>query len=146
MSCATVATSSARLSNSVAPQPLLSPPSPAFAHLVLATMHQCLLIPELSFLIAENCTVAHNWVWTAKEYCPEDKEGLKTLCALARTCRALLKPALNVMWYRQHTLAHLFKCLPEDLWELKHEFGLPEGIALVSRVDPFSLELDYGPT
>ena len=89
-------------------------------------MHRCLLIPELSSQISEYCTQLQD-VSSAI-----DRDDLRTLFALARTCRALLTPALDVMWYRQHTLVHLFKCLPGDLWELTTSASLPQRKELVS--------------
>ena len=70
-----------------------------------------------------------------------DRDDLRTLFALARTCRALLTPALDVMWYRQHTLVHLFKCLPGDLWELTTSASLPQRKELVSCHLSLSLDL-----
>lgn len=43
---------------------------------------------------------------------------LGTVYALARTCRTLQGPALDVIWYYQFGLQNLVKCMPEDLWEI----------------------------
>ena len=80
-------------------------------------MHKCLLVSELVHTIAEACTRPHD----SEEREEGEREDLRTLNALARTCRAFLNPALDVMWHRQDTLAHLVKCLPEDLWELTND-------------------------
>ena len=42
--------------------------------------------------------------------------SVQDLSSLARTCRALLDPALDVLWYHQRSLTNLVKCLPDDLW------------------------------
>ncbi|KAF9467213.1 hypothetical protein BDZ94DRAFT_1249858 [Collybia nuda] len=44
--------------------------------------------------------------------------GSMTLAALARTCKAFSEPALNVLWYRQPSLAPLLNCLPVDCYQV----------------------------
>ncbi|KIJ69468.1 hypothetical protein HYDPIDRAFT_106090 [Hydnomerulius pinastri MD-312] len=39
-----------------------------------------------------------------------------SLAGLARTCRALHKPALDVLWKELPDMTPLIKCLPRDLW------------------------------
>ncbi|KAI0351986.1 hypothetical protein OH77DRAFT_828785 [Trametes cingulata] len=43
---------------------------------------------------------------------------LRTVYALALTCRAFLEPALDQLWRRQLTLFNLAKTLPRDSWKL----------------------------
>lgn len=72
-------------------------------------MHQCLLLPELARRIVKECILVHDVEALA------DKEGLRTLNNLSRTCYALSEPALDMMWYRLDELQHAIKCLPSDL-------------------------------
>ena len=44
------------------------------------------------------------------------KDARKSLASLARTCRALQKPALDALWAELPSLAPLIRCLPQDLW------------------------------
>ena len=76
-------------------------------------MHRCWEIGEIVIGIVEVCQPEKTGRYTA-----HDKEGLRTLCSLARTCRSLERYALDALWYRQHSLAPLVKCLPDDLWVL----------------------------
>lgn len=75
-----------------------------------STMHQCLLIDELAARIAEAC---------APGYRDASQKGkrpsLQTLCSLARTCRALHDPALDVIWYYQLGLQNLQSFVPAGL-------------------------------
>ena len=71
-------------------------------------MHPCLLVAEVMGRIAEEST-------SPRSTGPQD-DGLRTLYALARTCRAFLEPALDSLWYEQYTLMHAVKCLPGELW------------------------------
>lgn len=86
-------------------------------------------MPELASRIVEECT------WTPKILAAADKEGLRTLYSLARTCHTLLEPALDMIWYRQDTLAHVIKTLPDDLWVMAevNVAGLVAYKELVSR-------------
>lgn len=43
-------------------------------------------------------------------------EGMRDVCALARTCRAIQEPTLDIVWYRQSTFVHVLRRLPPDLW------------------------------
>ncbi|KAJ7035788.1 hypothetical protein C8F04DRAFT_1097364 [Mycena alexandri] len=38
------------------------------------------------------------------------------LARLARTCKTLSEPALDVLWTFQGTVFNVLKCLPRDLW------------------------------
>ncbi|KAJ6616339.1 hypothetical protein B0H10DRAFT_2037589 [Mycena sp. CBHHK59/15] len=42
----------------------------------------------------------------------------KSVVSLARTCRVLQSPALDILWGFQETIVNLLKCMPADLWEL----------------------------
>lgn len=77
-------------------------------------MHHCLYVPELASRIAEACAPYYRDVCTEATRMPE----LGTVYALARTCRTLQGPALDVIWYYQFGLQNLVKCMPEDLWEI----------------------------
>ena len=82
-------------------------------------MHRCLLVPELAIKIAEECVTWPNPnVIDPNTDGADLKEALGTLNSLSRTCQALVKPALDAMWYQQNTLSHLLRCLPDDLWEM----------------------------
>ena len=76
-------------------------------------MHQCWLIAEFAIRIVD-CVAT------------DDKGGRSALHALATTCRALQEPALDFLWYKQNTLSHLIRCLPEDLWAVKDGIGFNE--------------------
>lgn len=70
--------------------------------------------------IAEECA-------EMDEYTPKiNKDGMKTLSALARTCSVLSEPALDLLWYRQNTLGRLVRRLPTELWALKMQPGCSE--------------------
>ena len=75
-------------------------------------MHACLLIPDLIAKIAEACAPRY------RDRSPfrDDESGMRTLCALARTCRALQGPALDVIWYHQINLNNLISLMPDGFW------------------------------
>ena len=79
-------------------------------------MHHCLLVAELAQRVAEACAPDYKSIPTNKPF--RRPIGFNTLCALARTCRALQDPALDVIWYHQRGLEHLIDLLPEDVWEV----------------------------
>jgi len=71
------------------------------------SMHDCLLIAELQTKILE--------------YVIQSEHGHRTVAALARTCKALTEPCLDVLWHRQERgLGALMKTLPADLWEVSY--------------------------
>lgn len=76
-------------------------------------MHHCLLIPELALYIihflADDSSVRHD-----THYLKNSADVAK----LARTCKALAEPCLDVLWRTQHSLVPLIMCLPSDVWEL----------------------------
>ncbi len=45
--------------------------------------------------------------------------GTRTAYTLARTCRAFLEPALDVLWSEQHDFRFLASCMPDGLWEIR---------------------------
>lgn len=49
----------------------------------------------------------------------EDKEGLRALVSLARTCRRLQGHSLDLLWHSLPTLAPLILTMPRDLWKLE---------------------------
>jgi len=55
------------------------------------------------------------------EYVIQSDRGHQTVAALARTCKALTEPCLDVLWHRQERgLGALMKTLPADLWEVSY--------------------------
>lgn len=86
-------------------------------------MHHCLLIPELTLhiihFLADDRPACHD-----SHYLRNSRDVAK----LARTCKALAEPALDVLWKTQHSLSPLVMCLPPDLWELSKR-----GKTIVSR-------------
>ncbi|KAG8214262.1 hypothetical protein J3R82DRAFT_11074 [Butyriboletus roseoflavus] len=76
-------------------------------------MHHCLLIPELTLYIIHSLADDRP-AWHDSHYLRNSRDVAK----LARTCKALAEPALDVLWKTQHSLAPLVMCLPPDLWEL----------------------------
>jgi hypothetical protein len=70
-------------------------------------MHPCLGIPEISRMICEEA---------ASVQFTFPLQGTRTLSSLARTCRALSSPALDLLWEMQFSLLPLFKTFPSDLW------------------------------
>lgn len=49
---------------------------------------------------------------------PLSKDESRDLSVLARTSKAFLNPALNVLWRHQDTIVNLLKCMPADLWDI----------------------------
>ena len=80
-------------------------------------MHRCLLVSELAQRIAEAC--APEYKYAAVRDCQFPFPGFGTLCSLARTCRALQQPALDVIWYYQSGVQHLVKFLPQGTWNMQ---------------------------
>ncbi|KAF7327251.1 hypothetical protein MKEN_00302400 [Mycena kentingensis (nom. inval.)] len=75
-------------------------------------MHHCLRIPEIVHLVV------------AEAY--GSKEGLKTLAALARTCRFFEGPALDEMWKRpgHKTLLYIVRTFPGGLFTIDNDFNI----------------------
>ncbi|EIW79846.1 hypothetical protein CONPUDRAFT_144977 [Coniophora puteana RWD-64-598 SS2] len=73
-------------------------------------MHDCIRIPEL---LTQVCYHAND----------PDSNNASDLVALAMTCKAFKDPALDVLYYELHYTAHLFMCLPRDLWTLRKDEG-----------------------
>ncbi|KAH7911769.1 hypothetical protein BJ138DRAFT_1112953 [Hygrophoropsis aurantiaca] len=65
---------------------------------------------DIIFYILDSLLVAHKPGASSNEQ-PE-------LATLARTCRALRDPALNVLWRTQYSLVPLLSTLPGDAWEV----------------------------
>ena len=68
-------------------------------------MHPCWSVSEITREVVE-------WVLAS----PGQYASLKTLCSLARTCKAVQDVALDGLWRTQDTLTNLVKCLPEATW------------------------------
>jgi hypothetical protein len=64
------------------------------------------------------------------EFHPECKG---TLSSLARTCKALQQPALDLLWHHQDGLIPLLKCMSNDLWYVTE---IREKKKLVSHPSP----------
>ncbi|KAF8999302.1 hypothetical protein BDQ17DRAFT_1427914 [Cyathus striatus] len=63
-----------------------------------------------------------------------------TLACLARTCRALENPALNVFWSHLNGLSKLLRCLPSHLWEEKIKPDRSRSIVLLRSLAPQDCE------
>jgi hypothetical protein len=72
-------------------------------------MHRALLLTE----IVERIT---------SDLDSEGRDGLRALTALARTCRALSEPALDIVW-SEALPCHLAPRMNEDLWTVKPHFA-----------------------
>ncbi|KAI6132328.1 hypothetical protein EDD16DRAFT_1533010 [Pisolithus croceorrhizus] len=70
-------------------------------------MHPCLLVTEILLHII-------GFLETSAEYQSTCHKG--DVARLARTCRAFIEPALDVLWRTQCALGPLVKCLPGRLW------------------------------
>lgn len=76
-------------------------------------MHPCLLIPELALYII-HFLADDRPAWHDSRYLKNSRD----VARLARTCKVLAEPALDVLWRTQHSLSPLVMCLPSDVWEL----------------------------
>ncbi|KAI0352357.1 hypothetical protein OH77DRAFT_1428658 [Trametes cingulata] len=79
-------------------------------------MHQCLQIDEIVCMICSNLDGHDYYSWIA---CPtrtpnREASSLRSLAALARTCRALQGPALGVLWREIPDIFILVKYLMPD--------------------------------
>ncbi|KAJ6495905.1 hypothetical protein DFH09DRAFT_1290314 [Mycena vulgaris] len=91
-------------------------------------MQRCLVIPDITELICEHVQV-RNWSFISPVRNPD-------VAALARTCKDFQDPALDILWKKQDTLAHILKCLPSHLWEEPQ----PRQIRLIRPVLPADWE------
>ena len=100
-------------------------------------MHRCLLVDEVSHRIAEACAPDYKNPVVYRSEPPHEKPQLRTLYALAQTCRALLDPALDVLWWYQIGVGDLVKCMPEDVqvWDIPR--NKIASICLSKRVTSF---------
>lgn len=89
-------------------------------------MHRTWLVPELAARIAEECAPGFkDRVYT--NYW-ESAPHFDSLCALARTCRTLSEPALNIIWYHQCGLCMLVQSIfPSDLLD-EVSYALPDAL------------------
>jgi len=69
----------------------------------IAIMHICLLPPEILLRIFSTCEYD-------EPICPRD-----TLASLARTCRTLKEPALDILWQNIEGFEPLVACLPKGI-------------------------------
>ncbi|KAJ6537756.1 hypothetical protein B0H19DRAFT_1078885 [Mycena capillaripes] len=46
------------------------------------------------------------------------RPALKSLAALARTCKSFQRPALDALWRLQTDLLPAFQCFPDDVWDV----------------------------
>jgi hypothetical protein len=66
-------------------------------------MHDCLHVSEIIRIICDELYLA----------------GLEgSLARLARTCRVIQDPALDVLWNELCDLTPLLKCMPTDAWDI----------------------------
>ncbi|KAG9309235.1 hypothetical protein JVU11DRAFT_10714 [Chiua virens] len=76
-------------------------------------MHHCLLIPELALYLV-HLLADDRPAWYDSRYLRNSGD----VARLARVCKALAEPALDVLWRTQHSLSPLVMCLPSDIWEV----------------------------
>ncbi|KAI6127905.1 hypothetical protein EDD16DRAFT_1702217 [Pisolithus croceorrhizus] len=76
-------------------------------------MHHCLQITEILCLIIE--FLAHEDLVTRLEARSIPR---RDVARLARTCKAFMDPALDVLWKTQSSLSPLIMCLPDHLWKV----------------------------
>ncbi|KAJ6451834.1 hypothetical protein C8R47DRAFT_291294 [Mycena vitilis] len=74
-------------------------------------MHRCWQIPEILQIILEELKIVEPMLMAL------GKVETQAFARMARTCRTLSEPALNVLWSRQDTLLPLLTCFPSNLWE-----------------------------
>ncbi|KIK21412.1 hypothetical protein PISMIDRAFT_681375 [Pisolithus microcarpus 441] len=77
-------------------------------------MHRCLRITEILRLIIE--FLAHEDFITRYE---ARSISSKDTARFARTCKAFMDPALDVLWRTQSSMSPLIMCLPSNLWEVE---------------------------
>ncbi|KAF9227004.1 hypothetical protein BS17DRAFT_774777 [Gyrodon lividus] len=77
-------------------------------------MHPCLFIPELTLQIiaylADDCSTEEHATTS------RSPKNARDVARLARTCKTLSEPTLDVLWKTQHSLVPLVMCLPSDAW------------------------------
>ena len=85
-------------------------------------MHHCLQVSELFSQILWDLIPTEDELIdnVTGDIVREEKEGLCTLAALARTCTALHEPTMNVLWYNLDDITPVFKCLPSQFWKESH--------------------------
>ncbi|EMD37697.1 hypothetical protein CERSUDRAFT_114336, partial [Gelatoporia subvermispora B] len=65
----------------------------------------------------------------------EDPDGLASLAVMARTCRALSEPALDVLWEKLGSFADLVRCFPRETWDGQSYYWSGHAI-VVDRIRP----------
>ena len=93
-------------------------------------MHPCLLVEELAAHIAEACVLDVRSLSDGNSI----KWDRRTAYALARTCHALLEPALDAIWHYQYGLDHLLACVPDDLWQRSWEEPQPSTYCVMAAL------------
>ncbi|EIW79800.1 hypothetical protein CONPUDRAFT_166500 [Coniophora puteana RWD-64-598 SS2] len=78
-------------------------------------MHPCFQVSELTSLICAMLIEPNSMIVTFRR----QKSFRKDLASLASTCKAFKEPALDALYYELRSLAHLFMCLPPDLWKIE---------------------------
>lgn len=102
-----------------------------------APIHRCLLISEILSLILE---FVRRFDESSENETKWDRtSGKRTLASLARTCRALSSPTLDVLWMRLDNLDPLIKVLPRRMWGRKHYPLVVRPFDLHSRLTTQSL-------
>lgn len=74
-------------------------------------MHYCLRVLDVVTIILEFCLSLDD----TEHHKPATLRH-RELAALARTCKVLYEPSMNVLWDGISSLAFLFRLLPNDLW------------------------------
>ncbi|KAI0077599.1 hypothetical protein K474DRAFT_1068317 [Panus rudis PR-1116 ss-1] len=92
-------------------------------------MHHCLFISEVAFLVAQEAVL-----YKHGRHPSETRQSLADVLALGLTCRALLEPALDVVWRCQNGIGNLIKCMPNDLWHVTPFVRSPHSIETFQRL------------
>ncbi|KAJ7660167.1 hypothetical protein DFH06DRAFT_1130071 [Mycena polygramma] len=92
-------------------------------------MHRCWQIPEILQIILEELKKTEPMLMML------GKIETQAVARMARTCRTLSDPALNVLWSQQDTLLPLLTCFPSNLWEISGS-NRAKTFRFVSAVSP----------
>ncbi|KAH7915704.1 hypothetical protein BJ138DRAFT_1176321 [Hygrophoropsis aurantiaca] len=80
-------------------------------------MHRCLLILEIVQSILSMIGQPKDERGRSRD--PEELQEMQQCAAqIARTCRALYDPAMDILYRELLTIEPLIKCLPRDLWKI----------------------------
>ncbi|KAH7906461.1 hypothetical protein BJ138DRAFT_1117553 [Hygrophoropsis aurantiaca] len=79
-------------------------------------MHRCLRITEILHEICEYLAVVD--MGMTKQPAVRSRKATAALASLARTCKAIQDPALDVLWADLDYFMRLIQCLPRSLWKV----------------------------